>query len=174
MKLNLTTYLIFLFAILNGESLYQVYQNAEPGNGFDKYMVLNPDMVYTGGFGTSVYSVYLEGNGAVIDLQGGTGIWMSGDENSSPSILLKGCTIINGGYYGVNFSGYGTHEISDCNFVNDTWGIQVGEHTFTTIRNCNLIDNTYGLAIIGLDAGVNLAYCNGWDNEETYMSNCPG
>jgi hypothetical protein len=174
MKLNLTTYLMFSFAILNGESLYQVYQNAEPGNGYDKYMVLNPNIVYTGGFGSSVYSVYLEGNGAVIDLQEGTGIWMSGDENSSPSMLLKGCTIINGGYYGVNFSGYGNHEISDCNIVNDTWGIQVGEHTFTTIRNCNLVDNTYGLAIIGLDAEVNIAYCNGWGNDETYMSNCPG
>jgi len=81
---------------------------------------------------------------------------------------------MNGGYYGVNFSGYGNHEIIDCNFINDVWGIQVGEHSFTIIRNCNLIDNTYGLAIIGLDAVVNLAYCNGWGNTETYMSNCPG
>ena len=81
---------------------------------------------------------------------------------------------MNGGYYGVNFSGYGNHEIIDCNFINDVWGIQVGEHSFTTIRNCNLIDNTYGLAIIGLDSEVNLAYCNGWGNDQTYMSNCPG
>tara|TARA_B100001964_G_scaffold229132_1_gene281071 strand:- start:406 stop:930 length:525 start_codon:yes stop_codon:yes gene_type:complete len=174
MKIFITLSLILSLTFVHGESLYEVYQNAGPGNGYDKYMVLNPNVIYTGGFGTSVYSVLLEGNGAVIDLQGGTGIWMSGDESSSPPLVMTKCTIINGGYYGVNFSGYGNHEIIDCNFINDEWGIQVGEHSYTTIRNCNLIDNTYGLAIIGLDAEVNLAYCNGWGNTETYMSNCPG
>ena len=174
MKIFITLSLILSLTFVHGESLYEVYQNAGPGNGYDKYMVLNPNVIYTGGFGTSVYSVFLEGNGAVIDLQGGTGIWMSGDESSSPPLVMTKCTIINGGYYGVNFSGYGNHEIIDCNFINDVWGIQVGEHSFTTIRNCNLIDNTYGLAIIGLDSEVNLAYCNGWGNDQTYMSNCPG
>ncbi|MBH49298.1 MAG: hypothetical protein CMG69_00885 [Candidatus Marinimicrobia bacterium] len=167
-------FILVLLNSLRSESLYEVYQNAEPGNGYDKYMVLDPNVVYTGGFGSSVYSVLLECNGAVIDLQSGTGIWMSGDESTSPSIVIKGCSIINGGYYGVNFSGYGSHEVFDCNFINDEWGIQAGEHTFTTIRNCNFIDNIYGLAIIGEDAEVNLAYCNGWGNTETYMSNCLG
>ena len=174
MKIFITLSLILSLIALRGESLYEVYQNAGPGNGYDKYMVLDPNVIYTGGFGTSVYSVLLEGNGAVIDLQGGTGIWMSGDESSSPPLVIKRCTIMNGGYYGVNFSGYGNHEIIDCNFINDVWGIQVGEYSYTTIRNCNLIDNTYGLAIIGLDSEVNLAYCNGWGNDQTYMSNCPG
>ena len=174
MKIFITLSLILSLTFVHGESLYEVYQNAGPGNGYDKYMVLNPNLIYTGGFGTSVYSVLIEGNGAVIDLQGGTGIWMSGDESSSPPLVIKRCTIMNGGYYGVNFSGYGNHEIIDCNFINDVWGIQVGEHSYTTIRNCNLIDNTYGLAIIGLDSEVNLAYCNGWGNDQTYMSNCPG
>ena len=174
MKIFISLSLILSLTVLRSESLYEVYQNAGPGNGYDKYMVLDPNIIYIGGFGTSFYSVLLEGNGAVIDLQGGTGIWMSGDESSSPPLVIKRCTIMNGGYYGVNFSGYGNHEIIDCNFINDVWGIQVGEYSYTTIRNCNLIDNTYGLAIIGLDAVVNLAYCNGWGNTETYMSNCPG
>ena len=174
MKIFTTLSLILSLTSLRGESLYEVYQNAGPGNGYDKYMILNPNVIYTGGFGTSVYSVLLEGNGAVINLQGGTGIWMSGDESSSPPLVMTKCTIINGGYYGVNFSGYGNHEIIDCNFINDVWGIQVGEHSYTTIRNCNLIDNTYGLAIIGLESEVNLANCNGWGNDQTYMSNCPG
>ncbi len=174
MNLKIYLCLIICLNIVHGETLYDVYQSAQPGNGYDKHMVLDPNVVYIGGFGTSVYSVFLEGNGAIVDLQGGTGIWMSGDENDSPSIFLKGVTILNGGYYGVNLSGYGNHEIVDCNFINDEWGIQVGEHSSTTIRNCNLIDNIYGLAIIGEDAEVNLAYCNGWGNNETYMSNCPG
>ena len=103
MKIFITLSLILSLTSLRGESLYEVYQNAGPGNGYDKYMVLNPNVIYTGGFGTSVYSVLLEGNGAVIDLQGGTGIWMSGDESSSPPLVIKRCTIMNGGYYGVNF-----------------------------------------------------------------------
>ena len=165
---------MFLFCSLKADILYDIYQNAIEGHGYDKHMILNSEIIYTGGFGTSVYSVFLDCNGATIDLEQGTGIWMSGDLENSPSILIKNCTIINGGYYGVNLSGYGEHEILDCNFINDNWGIQVGENTLATIRNCNLIGNTYGLAIIGLEAEVNLSYCNGWENSETYMSNCPG
>ena len=99
MKIFITLSFILSLNLLRSESLYEVYQSAGPGNGYDKYMVLDPNITYIGGFGTSVYSVLLEGNGAVIDLQEGTGIWMSGDESSSPSLLIKGCTVINGGYY---------------------------------------------------------------------------
>ena len=49
MRIFITLSLILSLTSLRGESLYEVYQNSGPGNGYDKYMVLNPNVIYTGG-----------------------------------------------------------------------------------------------------------------------------
>ena len=157
-------------------SLYEVYEQAGPANGYDKYIVLDPDIVYTGGIGSGEESIYIEGNGAVIDLNEGTGIWIAGDANNNitGSLDIDHCSIMNGGSYGINLSGYSTNSITKCNLINVHWGIQVSDEIQVTIRNCNFIDNSYGLAVIGQETDINLSYCNAWNNEYNYMLNCLG
>jgi len=168
--------LVFFMSFGFSISLYEVYEQAGPANGYDKYIVLEPDIVYTGGIGSGEESIYIEGNGAVVDLEQGTGIWIAGDSNNNitGSLDIDHCTIINGGSYGINLSGYSTNSITNCNLINVNWGIQVNDDIYVTIKNCNLIDNEYGLAIVGEDTNIELSYCNGWNNEYNYMYNCVG
>jgi hypothetical protein len=49
-----------------------MYDGASSGGGYEKYIILNSTTNYTGGFNQDVQSVFLEGNGAIIDLQYGS------------------------------------------------------------------------------------------------------
>ncbi|MDA3879358.1 MAG: hypothetical protein PF436_03125 [Prolixibacteraceae bacterium] len=51
-------------------SLQQIYDNAFAGNGYDKLIILDSTIVYTGGFKQNVHSVCIQGNGAIINLNG--------------------------------------------------------------------------------------------------------
>ena len=52
--------------------LQVMYDNAGPGQGYDKLIILQPPQTYTGGFTQNVQSVCIQGNGAIIDIQDGT------------------------------------------------------------------------------------------------------
>ena len=179
--IGLLTCISFVFTQQSREfgssmSLYEVYEQSGPANGYDRYMVLDPEILYTGGVGSGEESIYIDGKGAVIDLQEGTGIWISGDVNNNMtgSLTIDRCTIVNGGTYGINLSGYSTNSITNCNIINDHWGIQVSDNINVVIRDCNFVDNMYGVAIIGTETNVHLSYCNGWNNDYNYMLNCFG
>ncbi|MBC8213546.1 MAG: right-handed parallel beta-helix repeat-containing protein [Candidatus Marinimicrobia bacterium] len=157
------------------ESLYDAYQNAGPANGFDKYLVLNPDSIYTGGIGTFEESMYIDGNGAVIDLKDGAGIWAYGEGDAVGTITIKHCSVINGSDTGINFTGIAQGEIVNCNFHNNSRGIQAGDFTEVTVTNCNVSGSDYGIAMIDSNAVYHISYCNTWDNRiGDYMKDCFG
>ena len=80
--------ILFLIQFCFSISMWDVYFDASPDNGYDKYIILNPEEVYTGGFGVYEGTVFIEGNGAVIDLQEGLGIWVSA-ENTESNVQLN-------------------------------------------------------------------------------------
>ncbi len=165
---------LFIFPVY-GESLYNAYQNAESLNGYDRYVVLSPDNIYTGGLGIFEGSVFIEGNGAVIDLESGGGIWVYADESTPVSLIIDRCSVINGAYFGVNFAGYSTGAVRNCNLINTGMGFQAFDFSVVEVKNCNLINNeVYGLAIYSTNPQVSISYCNAWNNGEDYMENCPG
>ena len=62
-------FLITTFVILlRAASLQDMYNNASPGEGYDKLIVLAKDSIYTGRFVQDVQSVCIHGNGAIIAL----------------------------------------------------------------------------------------------------------
>ena len=67
-------------SLAEGITLQSVFDSSGPGNGYDIYVVLERGMIYTGGVGIYEGNVLIEGNGAVVDLEGGSGIWVYGDE----------------------------------------------------------------------------------------------
>ena len=93
-------YLIILFItnILIGVPLQDVYDSSYPANGYDKYIILESDVLYEGGIGIYEGSVYLDCNSAIIDLQQGNGIWVYSDEYYPSSLYIQNCTIMNGEY----------------------------------------------------------------------------
>ena len=174
-RINTILVSFLIVATLNAESLQSVYNAAGPNMGYDKYLILDEATVYTGGLGLFEGDIFVEGNGAQIDLESGGGIWIFADYQTPASLDIHRCSIKNGAYYALNYSGTATGEIINCNIINSAMGIQLADSVTVDIRNCNLIDNeTYGIAVYTTNPVIHITYCNAWNNGENYMENCPG
>ena len=156
----------FCISILHGITLQSVFDAAGPGNGYDKYVVLEQEMIYTGEVGVYEGDVFIEGNGAIVDLNGGLGIWIYAEETLPANLDIEFVTIINGGYNGLTFNGTSTGNISNCNFISNMYGIQIMDNVNITVKNCNFIDNThYGIAVRGTEATLEeINHSNFWEN----------
>ena len=157
-------------------TLQEAYDEASSLYGFDKYIILYSDSIYYGGLGLYEGNIFIDGHGAVIDLEFGNGIWIYADEYYPCSLEIKYCTIINGQYYGLSFGGTSVGNIENCNFINNDMGIKLYDNSNVIINNSNFINNTtYGIGIYAEDPICNISYCNSWNNGEyDYMENCPG
>ena len=177
MKIS-TLYIIlsFCISILHGITLQSVFDVAEPGNGYDKYVVLEQDMIYTGEVGVYEGNVFIEGNGAIVDLNGGLGIWIYAEEILPANLDIEFVTIINGGYNGLTFNGTSTGNISNCNFIFNDFGIQIMDEASISIKNSNFIQNdVYGFAARGTLASFEINHSNFWENATGdcgYNENC--
>ena len=168
---------ILYISIASGITLQSVFDAAGPGNGYDKYIVLEQDMIYTGEVGVYEGNVFIEGNGAIVDLNEGLGIWVYAEEEYPANLDIEFVTIINGGYNGLTFNGTSTGNISNCNFIQNAIGIQIMDQVNISIKNCNFIENSqYGIAIRGTTASIDeINYSNFWENElgcGGYNENC--
>ena len=159
-----------------GVTLQSVYDAAGPGNGYDKYVVLDQNMIYTGEVGIYEGDIFIEGNGAIVDLNGGLGIWVYADGGYPASLDMEYVTLINGFYNGLTFNGISTGNIENCNFIQNAYGIQIMDSTNITVKNCNFIRNSdYGIAVRGTLAFFEISYSNFWENElgcAGYNENC--
>ena len=178
MKLSLISLISTLYiSIASGITLQSVFDAAGPGNGYDKYVVLEQDIIYTGEVGIYEGDVFIEGNGAIVDLNEGLGIWVYAEEEYPASLDIEFVTIINGGYSGLTFNGISTGNISNCNFISNMYGIQIMDNVNITVKNCNFIDNIqYGIAIRGTEAVLEeINHSNFWENGlgcGGYNANC--
>ena len=167
---------LLYISLLSAVTLQSVYESAEPLNGYDKYLILDKDIIYTGEIGVYEGSVFIKGNGAIVNLNEGLGLWVYADENNPASLDIEYLTIINGGYNGISFNGPSTGNITNCNFISNDFGIQVMDEAEINVSNCNFIDHgSYGVAIRGTSAVMNIDYCNFWGNNlgcSGYNENC--
>ena len=174
---NLYINTIFFVSLLQGITLQSVFDASGPGNGYDKYVVLEQNMIYTGEVGVYEGDVFIEGNGAIVDLNEGLGIWVYAEEEYPANLDMEFVTIINGGYNGLTFNGTSTGNISNCNFISNMYGIQIMDQVNISVKNCNFIDNSqYGIAIRGTTAILDeIHYSNFWENglgSSGYNENC--
>ena len=95
--------IILIISNLYAITLQEVYDNAPSTDEYDKYIVLESDSIYYGGLGLYEGNILIDGQGAVIDLQSQSGIWIYGDESYPCNLDIKYCSIINGEYYGLSF-----------------------------------------------------------------------
>ena len=163
---NLYINTIFFVSLLQGITLQSVFDASEPGNGYDKYVILEQDMIYTGEVGVYEGDVFIEGNGAIVDLNGGLGIWVYAEEAYPANLDIESVTIINGGYNGLTFNGTSTGNISNCNFIQNAFGIQIMDEVNISVKNCNFIENSqYGIAVRGTTAVLSeINHSNFWEN----------
>ena len=157
-------------------TLQSVFDASESKNEYDKYVVLENGVTYLGGVGVYEGNVFIEGNGAIVDLQNGTGIWVYGDEIIPANVDMEYLTVMNAEWYGVFFGGLATGSITNCNFINNGYGVQLYDYAEIQIKNSNFVNNTiYGVALVTTTPVCNINYCNAWGNgEEPWAENCPG
>ena len=133
-------------------------------------------MIYTGEVGVYEGDVFIEGNGAIVDLNGGLGIWIYAEETLPANLDIEFVTIINGGYNGLTFNGTSTGNISNCNFIFNQYGIQIMDQTNISVKNSNFIHNDeYGFAVRGTLASYDVSHSNFWENavgDCGYNENC--
>ena len=127
----------------------------------------------------------IDGNGAVIDMNGSTirAFYISGSgvtiKNlvTASGVTIKNLTIKNANYNGkggaIYFDSTGT--VTNCNFINnkatgtDSWGGAVFFNREGTVTNCNFTDNTanYGGSVL-FNLKGNVTNCNFTDNIARY------
>ena len=167
---------LLYISLAGGITIQSVFDSSVSGNGYDKYVVLEQDIIYTGGVGIFEGNVLFEGNGAIIDLEGGTGIWAYGDELIPTNVDMEYITVMNAEWYGVFYGGIATGNITNCNFINNGYGLQLYDFAEIQIKNSNFVENTiYGVALVTTTPLCNINYCNAWGNGEApWAENCPG
>jgi len=180
MNLGKKTIFILLSSIVLSTTIQDVYNDAMPLNGYDKYLILDSSIIYTGGLGVFEGDIYIEGNGATINLYESGGLWAFADEEFPASLSIEYCSIINSSFdggFGMSYSGTATGIIKNCNFVNNHMGIKLFDNADVEIINCNFVNNlVYGVGLYGSElVETPISYSNVWNNgEEDYMENCPG
>ena len=171
-------YIVFTlltFAIGLGISLQEVFDAAQPLNGYDKYLVLENGEVYSGGLGIYEGTNFIDGKGAIVDLHQGQGIWIYGSESYPSDLKIQYVNIINGAEYGITFAGTSTGSIENCNFYNNDFGAKFYDTVEVEVKNSNFVQcGTYGLGIYSMEPEIEISYCNFWDNvNDDLMENCP-
>ena len=163
--------LFFTYSFTEASTLLEAYQNALPGMGYDKLIILNSDSTYTGGITISNEKVGIRGNGAIIDLAGGYYIYVTGES----TIEIDGCVILDG-VYGIHCDGNVNAYISQCTFYRNTTGISFMT-TMGSIEVYNtIISNSshYGFATTEGSYRI-LSYIDSYANVDgNYMEFCPG
>jgi len=164
------TFLFLLSSFLIGETLQQAYQNAGPGLGYDRLVILNPAATYTGGLSITNEKVGIKGVATIIDLQGDS-ISASGE-----SVLdLDGCVIVNGSR-GLSLLGGASAIVTQCTFYNNQIGIRCFSATgIIEVMNTILANNSqYGIASCE-EIGRILHYLDAYQNVlGNYVEWCPG
>jgi len=163
--------LIFSSAPISAGSLLDAYQNAQPGMGYDKLIILQKDSVYTGGLNIVNEKVGIRGNGAIINLVGGSSITVTGNS----TIEIDGCILVRGSY-GIHCDGNVNAYVSQCTFyANDIAISFMTTMGSITIFNTVIANSTeYGFACIEGSSRI-LSYIDAYQNlGGNYMEFCPG
>lgn len=164
--------IIFFCTDLNrAGTLEGAYQNALPGMGYDKLIILHPDSIYTGSLTILDEKVGIRGNGAIINLSGGNYISVTGES----TIEVDGC-VIKEGSYGIHCEGNTSAYISQCTFFRNDTAISYMT-TMGSIEVYNtIISNSNGYGFACLEGAYRiLSYIDCYGNTGgDYMQFCPG
>ena len=166
-----------LLSTIYSISLQDVFDEAGPSNGYDKYIILEPNQTYTGSFYNFEYKTYINCQGSTIDLNNGAGISIYADSYYNGSLDIEYCTIYNGTEnWGIDYAGTSVGNVINCNFISNKIGLTLHDSSYVKLKNSNFIDNgTYGLGLITEIPILEISYSNFYENfEGDCMENCPG
>ena len=167
--------IIISISYLLSISLQEAYDEANSYEEYDKYLFLDSNVTYTGGLGIYEGNVFIDCNGAIIDLEEGQGIWLYADEEYNSSLDIQHCSIVNGLYYGLSFGGISSGNIYNCNFHSTNFGLKLFDESSVYITNSVFVNQqSMGIGIYTELPNITADYLLFWDNEDDCLENCPG
>ena len=178
-------YLVLLLALALvvpaalGKTLKSAYDEAGPGEGYDKLLVLDPEVTYTGGCGVLIgKKSCIRVNGALCDLEGSQ-VFLS---QPGTSLDITGCCLINGGTFGAIYVADSASANIDGNTIcKNGIGLYIWEYSSATVKNNIIFKNNksggsmYGVAKHQSTGTLDILY-NDIDANYggNYMYFCPG
>lgn len=161
------------------QNLQQAYDAASPAEGYDKLLVLDPKVTYTGGCSVlQGKKSGIRGNGAACNLDGGN-IFVS-----QPGTVLDitGCCLYDGGFVGAIYvADQATANIDGNTVCKSGNGIYVWMYASATVKNNIIFDNNkngcsrYGIAKHQYTTSLNILYNDVHQHYGgNYMYFCPG
>lgn len=158
---------------LGGEAgtLQLAYDNAGAGGGYDKQVVLDAGQIYTGRLTVSSGDVYIEGNGAIIQLDQFSTISAVG---SGTSLTIKNCAIV-GASFGLCVDQDAQVTVDHNVFYNNREAI----HFYDTYEASVVSNNIFAGGDYGVrhdeNTPVSILDNVAWDNRvANYMEYCEG
>jgi parallel beta-helix repeat protein len=161
------------------KTLESAYNEAGPGEGYDKLLVLDPNVTYTGGCGMlQGKKSCIRGNGALCDLNGGQ-FFVS---QPGTQLDITGCCLIDGGEYGAIYvADEATANIDGNTICKSGVGIYAWAYATATVKNNIIYGNdrsggsNYGIAKHQNTSSLNILYNDADKNPGgNYMYFCPG
>jgi len=151
------------------QTLLDAYTAASPGSGYDTLLVLDPADIYTGGLTLPAGHHCIVGNGALVNLQGGSLLVEDG-----AALDISGISLTNG-TYGLDFVGAAMGHVECCNFIQNTDGLRAWDTASVTLLSNNFVGNSHYGVYRNEYAPVFNAYNNAWNNgSNDYVYFCPG
>jgi len=163
--------LVFLLALpASAIHLQDVYDQAGPGQGYDKILILDPGQVYTGYLiVTDGIRCGIRGNGALIRLDAGATI----SAYTGVTLDVDDC-VITGGEVGLGFADCPSSRVTNCTLAGNTMGLALS-NSVVSITNCIIAGNSqYGICWM-TGPRPTQTYNNAWGNGElNYATFCSG
>ena len=174
-KIMIIGIIILSISILYSTTLQEAFDNASSYGEYEKFLVLEPNTIYTGGIGIYEGDVYINCMESVIDLESGNGIWIYADAEYPSSLDIEHCTITNGLYYGLSFGGMSEGNVINCNFINTNFGLKLFDESDVFVTNSIFTNNnSMGIGIYTAIPILDANYLLFWNNEDDCLENCPG
>lgn len=152
--------------------LIQAYNNAAPGAGYDRMIVLDPETVYTGGLVIFNEAVCILSAGAQIDLRNSQIL-------VNPTAMLDICGVVvrNGvnNDAALKYGDVGTRWIDHCTFYDNYDGVRFWDNSDMVLTsNIFSYSSHYGV-YTHVDAERWMAFNDAWQNTSgNYKEWCPG
>lgn len=177
-------YLVVLLAVAlivpvaGAKTLQSAYDEAGPGEGYDKLLILDPNITYTGGLAlVQGKKSCIRGEGALCDLDGGQ-IFVS---QPGTQLDISGCCLVDGGYGAIYVADSATVNVDGNTICKSAIGVYVWVYSSATIKNNIIFKNNktggqmYGIAKHQSTGTLNILY-NDTDSNYggNYMYFCPG
>jgi hypothetical protein len=173
MKLIILVVGFALASVAYSVDIQDVYNACGPGNGYDKYLDLDPAVSYEGRLVVdSGMKSAIVGNGASVNL-GPYGYLYAEGENT---VLDVDHLVIYGNDRapGIYYEAYSMGTVDSCTVDGCQFGVLAWIDTVVTIRNCIFTNSTeYGVGQYE-GAKTTISYCDVWGSTiDSYGEFCP-